>query len=202
MASSLDNLAASIRKLRSEVSAHNDALFNIVRGGGSSLSSRPYSLLRLAKALAWNDPGLAKIELSISEQLSKAFHQNPAYRPGWARSMLVPLAPRHLQVDSAESPGVSVSLQKECADLVKDLSGQSDTSGATLIPHPAQSGGLIDHLRAASVFDRATEVSLPFGSLHMPGFSSSATLTTGPENTTLTESTPTTSNIVLSAKKY
>ncbi len=128
-------------------------------------------------------------------------------------------------------PAFPVSLVKECGDLFsgtgaidvdeldfvsknmtfaqkallrKDLSAFTDTSGGTLVALPAQ-GQLIDLLRATEVFARAgaQEVTLPpQGSIRFPRDTGDPTVAGFAEGGTITESTPTTGELTLNAKKY
>lgn len=88
--------------------------------------------------------------------------------------------------------------------LYKDLSSQVSTTGGTLVGLPAQ-GELIDLLRPLELFSRvgAQEMALPpQGSVRFPRDTGDPTIDAFAEAGTITESTPSTGELTLTAKKY
>lgn len=204
----LDEIKDSLTKA-SQTPA-NAAPFDI-RVGESALSSRQYSFARLAKGLISRDYTGCKIEMGVHDQLQELYTQF-----GWAPSgaILCPLASGHIpDVDVAKGvremttqsfdPDEFQWVAKQLG-IRKDMLASTDTTGGTLIPLPAQ-GQLIDFLRNAEIFSRAgaQEVSLPVqGSVRYPRMTSDPTVYGVAEGGTITESTPGTGELTLTAKKY
>lgn len=202
------------------------------RTGEDPLTSRPYSLMRLCMATRQPERyrNYAKVELGLAERLLKIMapmgYVSEGGMPCPFSTYHMPTTETVL--DNGEAiPGFPVELVKECGDLMrgsyapdrdeilylekstgvvlrKDLSAIVDTSGGTLVGLPAQ-GQLIDLLRPLEVFSRvgATEITLPpQGSIRFPRDTADPTIAGFGEGATITESTPTTGELVLSAKKY
>lgn len=111
-----------------------------IRKGEDPMSSRPYSMMRLAKALrmrASNYPGWneqAKIELELDTRLRKSYYGSA----GWlGNGICVPLASDLMPTEDREvvldaegttdtQPGISVDLVKECRDIMKGHDGPAD----------------------------------------------------------------------------
>lgn len=207
-----------------------------VRVGESPLSSRPYSLMRLATALRNPSEGRenAKIELDLGQRLAKAT-KPLGYNP---TGVLIPFSADHMPTEETEIvkdeesgasemiPGYPSALVGECRQIMKlgvadpdelkwlakrlpveirkDLSAQIATLGGTLVGAPSQ-GQLIDLLRPQEFFSSvgAQEISLPpQGSIRFPRDNSDPTVAAFSEGQTITESTPTTGELLLQAKKY
>jgi HK97 family phage major capsid protein len=125
-------------------------------------------------------------------------------------------------------PGLNVELVKECRDLTqgslsgfdpreldylekegfgqirKDMSANVTTTGGSLVAFASQ-GELIEMLRGVEVFARAgaQEIDLPpQGTIRFPRVTSGITIAAFAEAATVSESTPGTSHLLLSAKKY
>lgn len=201
-----------------------------VRTGESPLTSRPFSLMRLARGLRDNNMrDVAKVELDLAKRLGEQ-----SVQLGWSGSgMLIPFAPDHMPTDDVKLedgrvlPGYTAEIVKECRDIMphgevdteelayiakrsgftmiaKDLSANTATVGGTLVGMPSQ-GQLIDLLRPMELFTRvgAQEMTLPpSGSIRFPRDTGDPTISAYAEGETITESTPTTSELVLEAKKY
>lgn len=201
-----------------------------VRTGDDPLSSRPFSLMRLARALRADEfRDRAKHEIDLCKRLGEQ-----SRHLGWnGGGMLIPFSPDHMPVDDMKTedgrtlPGYEKEIVKECrdimpingidveelqyiakrhqiADIAKDLSANTATVGGTLVGMAAQ-GQLIDLLRPLELFSRvgAQEMTLPpQGSIRFPRDSSDPTIDCYAEGETITESTPTTGELVLEAKKY
>ena len=130
--------------------------------------------------------------------------------------------------DGTIKPGYEVELVKECSDLMngsdaydpgevqfiakgigntiiaKDLSANLDATGGVLVGLPSQ-GQLIDLLRPLEIFSQAGAQDLtlpPQGSIRFPRDTSDPTIAAFAEGATITESTPATGELLLSAKKY
>lgn len=213
-----------------------------VRKGEDIMSSRPYSLTRLAISLnkrRQNDPEwdqYGKVERDLSHRLRKAYSERMGYS---FSGDLVPLATDLMptearEVVDAESgktstiPGLPTELVKECRDIMsgslsgfdpaelghlekqgwgrvrKDMSANVATTGGTLVAFASQ-GELIDMLRGVEVFTRAgaQEIDLPpQGSIRFPRVSTGITISAYAEAASVSESTPGTGHLLLSAKKY
>lgn len=104
--------------------------FNI-RKGENSMTSRPYSLARLAKALKMRNDHVAdwadhaKVELDLSGRLKKSYYGGASwegYNPG---GIVTPLAAELMPTedrtmdDGKVQKGIEVSLAKECRDIMR-----------------------------------------------------------------------------------
>ena len=206
-----------------------------IRTGEDPLTSRPYSMLRLAKALAMrasNDMDWsknAKVELELSNDLRKAYYDSMSFQTG---NILVPLGtelmpthPTELS-DGTKVDGLPTDLVRKCRDLMapslsgfdpdeyehlakrgvlrKDLSAVTATTGGTLVGLASQ-GELIEQLKAMEVMSQvgATQIDLPpQGRIRFPRQTSSVTIAAQSEGATVSESTPATSALELTAKPY
>jgi HK97 family phage major capsid protein len=208
-----------------------------IRKGEDPLSSRPYSLMRLATALHkkaahesdWNSG--AKVELELSQELHKAYSGYSNVNPG---SVLIPLGSELMPAGDTEladggvAPGIDGSLIRKCRSLMsnsmsgfdpdefawlakrgaialrKDLSSQTGTAGGTLVGLATQ-GELIEYLRGVEVFSQAgaTQIDLPpQGRIRFPRQNGTVTIAATTEGATVSESTPSTGALELSAKPY
>ena len=194
--------------------------------GESSLTSRKFSLGRLAKGLALQATNQSpdnecKLEMDFSSRLAKAFNEAD---PG-AASMrcVIPIGSDHLNVEKCNAVGESLAKEwsQMSADarseidmdeyahfcrqaLGKDLTFGTATTGGTFVAAPAQ-GEMIDLYRAKSLFGQdgvsATEVPLPQqGSIQYPRVTSGLTITGYGEGESSTESTPGTGMVLMTAK--
>jgi HK97 family phage major capsid protein len=203
-----------------------------IRTGESPNSSRPFSLARLLVAISRPEMAdQAKLEIGISKRLQEA-SAGLGWIPSTGVSHLIPFAPSCLVedlrfADGHTAVGYPADLVKECrecmilgsevdidelrwiakrlgGEFAKDLSSQTATSGGTLVGLAAQ-GQLIDLLRPQEVFSRAgaQEITLPpQGSIRFPRDASDPTIDAFGEGETISESTPTTGELILTAKKY
>lgn len=210
------------------------------RRGEDPLTSRPFSLMRLAKALAMRAShtphysDLAKVEFGLSEKLHQAFAKAGMSWPN--ANVLVPLGADLLPinpvetVDGVEYDGLPVELIKECRDTMatsmsgydpdeydrlakrfpqafaiqKDLSANDVTAGGSLVAFASQ-GELIEQLKAQEVFSRAGAQQFdlpPQGKIRFPRQTGSVTIASQGEGATISGSTPSTSELELSAKAY
>ena len=209
-----------------------------IRKGEDPLTSRPYSLMAVARALtkkANNDndwASHAKVEFELSNELSKAYYQSMNFMTG---NLLVPLGSELMPTtetelaDGSKLGGIDAALVRKCRDLMapslsgfdfdefahiakqhgsyslrKDLSVNTATAGGTLIGLASQ-GELIEQLKAMEFFSQAgaQQITLPpQGSIRFPRQTSSLTIYATSEATTVTESTPGTSELLLAAKAY
>ena len=207
-----------------------------IRKGENIMSSRPYSLTRLAVALAKQKDGTpdwdkhAKQELELSAELRKAY-QTMGYSGSGVMvplgSDLMPTVEREL-ADGTKVPGIDAELVQKCADMMgssmsgfdadeytylvrkglfnlrKDLSAQTGTVGGTLVGLATQ-GELIEYLRGVEIFSQvgAMQIDLPpQGRIRFPRQTGSVTIYSTSEGATITESTPATSGLELTAKAY
>ena len=127
----LDSMEEQIKKA---AEARRDPGFSI-RTGEDALTSRPFSLMRLAKAMletggraAFDSVGadsIAKVELDLNSRMRK--HWNPQN----SQAVLVPLGAALLPQDDrkdakgATHPGFPAELIKECRDLMVGGTGNS-----------------------------------------------------------------------------
>ena len=231
----LDTIDAQIKKA---AEVRRDPGFSI-RSGEDIMSSRPFSLTRLCKAiidgggrgaLDQHHAGTAKIELELSAKLRK-YHTSEALT---GSTVLVPLGTDLMPLadtktdDGKEFAAYPAELVKECKDLmrgnygydpaellriaketgnvqlIKDMTQSTANQGGTLVALPGQ-GEIIDVLRNNLVFARAgaQSFSLPTqGSIKFPRMTSDPTFAATAETATITESTPGTGELTLSAKWY
>jgi len=207
-----------------------------IRKGEDPMTSRPYSLMRLAKALAMkagNDPNWnenAKVELELSSDLRKAYYDSMSFAGNGGiliplGSELMPTKPTEL-ADGSTVDGLPGELVKKCRDMMapsmagfdpdevawfqkragirKDLSAETATTGGTLVGLASQ-GELIEQLKAIEVMSQigAQQIDLPpQGRIRFPRQTGSVTIYNVTEGATVTESTPATSALELTAKAY
>lgn len=149
MSKSIDQIDARQTELADKVAKASEVqyphgvpgAFNI-RKGENIMSSRPYSLLRLTKALrmkaqhseGWKD--VAKVELDLSDRLSKAYYGSCSWDSfGGGTMPLMPLGADLLPVEDREIPtdngktevvkGIGRDLAVECQQVMK-LGGHAD----------------------------------------------------------------------------
>ncbi len=210
-----------------------------IRKGENPLTSRPFSMMRLSKALrmrldgqnGWNEH--AKVEFDLSDRLTKNYYGGAAW-DGFGSGTIVPLAAELMPTEERKTEdgevikGMSRELVAECrqimkcdggvdfdelsyalrasgmAHLSKDMSSFTATSGGTLVGLAAQ-GELIELLRAIEMFSQAGATTLdlpPQGKIRFPRITGSVTIAATSEGATISESTPTTGALELSAKPY
>jgi len=202
-----------------------------IRRGESALTSRPYRMTALAKAMTmkanndsrWRD--YAKPELELSDELTKAYyHSFGAIGNG---GILVPLGASLMptnpteMLDGTKADGLPNDLVRKCREMMagsmegfdpdrfdatirKDLSGAGGTTGGTLIGLASQ-GELIEQLKGMELMSRvgATQMDLPpQGRIRFPRQTSSVTISSSSESATISESTPGTGALELTAKVY
>ena len=132
----LDHIDAQVAKAAETV---RDPRFSI-RTGEDIMSSRPYSLIRLAKTLIEHkgmpvskiDGSHAKIEFELSSKLEK-FWRNPERG---VSSVLVPFGTDLMPTaditteEGSQYPGFPTQLVKECADVMRGTNGMDESEMA------------------------------------------------------------------------
>lgn len=176
--------------------------------------------------------GGAKVEMELSAKLRKYHHHTDGSQDGRVVLVplgtdLLPTADSKNE-EGTEFEALPVELVKECRDLMrgelaydtrelsriakdigyaqlaKDMRTNDATQGGTLVALPEQ-GEVIDVLRNSMVFTRAGSrmITLPTqGSIRYPRMTADPTFNAIAEEGTITESTPTTGELTLSAKWY
>ena len=183
--------------------------------------SAGYSVLKAAAfALGFVGPEQAKEEIHAHHQLSDLYSSYGFMPHHGQQSFLVPLASAHLPVFEPQGQRLREELrQKMTAQAgkfdpdeanwigrrirVKALGTTVDTAGGTFLPLPVL-GELIDLQRSMEVFASAgaQEVALPpNGRVQFPKLTGASTAYWVGEGSAITESTPTTGNLDLAAKK-
>lgn len=192
-----------------------------VRKGEDVMSSRPFSFVKALGCLGNKvEADDAKIEWGLSEKLKRYNAAYKGYKPQGGRTFFMPLGgdfivnERELseevsQVTTAGSrpidPSEIKALRRQMANLgyTKALSWIDETVGGALIA-PPQFGELIELLRVNEVFMAAGARVLPMppqGRITFPAQTSAMTANHMGESQTITDSTPGTGDLVLSAKK-
>lgn len=227
-------IAEAREALRVPVRDANDVTAPAIRKGEDSMSSRPFSLLRVLGANAGKvDQDKVKIEKDILSRFSKALEDTGGMthlREGGYASIMVPGARDFLGVDMAEHPATKEFLLSQaygCNRVDPDevawiaekigrvqkgygaqyqktaMSYLTDTIGGSLVA-PPEMGELIPLMRNKSALDAAGARQVPLP----PNGKWVAPRQTGPttgywvgENTTITESNPTTGEVSMMAKK-
>ncbi|MFO0806159.1 MAG: phage major capsid protein [Gemmataceae bacterium] len=183
--------------------------------------SAGYSVLKAAAfALGFVGPEQAKEEIHAHHQLHDLYASYGFMPHHGQQSFLVPLASAHLPVFEPQGQRLREELrQKMTAQAgkfdpdeanwigrrirVKALGTTVDTAGGTFLPLPVL-GELIDLQRSMEVFASAgaQEVALPpNGRVQFPKLTGASTAYWVGEGSAITESTPTTGNLDLAAKK-
>jgi HK97 family phage major capsid protein len=183
--------------------------------------SAGYSVLKAAAfALGFVGPEQAKEEIHAHHQLHDLYASYGFMPHHGQQSFLVPLASAHLRVFEPQGQRLRDELrQKMTAQAgkfdpdeanwigrrirVKALGTTVDSAGGTFLPLPVL-GELIDLQRSMEVFASAgaQEVALPpNGRVQFPKLTGASTAYWVGEGSAITESTPTTGNLDLAAKK-
>jgi len=188
-------------------------------GGGApavihSRGEQPYSVRNAVMAVLLGNPGLATMELAMSEKLAKL-----GYATTLKGSVLIPLGGDllwHTAGKEQEAERLAVEVKQafgagaprdadpeEIAYTRKAMSNLDDSAGGALVALPA-SGELIDLLRPLTVLDRAGALQLPLppqGSMIWPREAGDPTFTWVSPNDPIPESAPSTSLLTMTAKR-
>lgn len=203
---------------------HNPAtLFNGgrapgARDGEDPMGSRGFSFVKLFGAIAKViPPEGAKIEIELSQRLQKAYVNDAGYVKGEANSVLAPFCSAHLcDVDaslgnevyqvikagtSGYDPGEVHYLRQKY--FGKALSYLDETVGGALVGPPMQ-GELIELLRSNEALMQAGARDIgmpPNGRITYPRQTGGATAYWVGQSQTITDSSPGTGDVILTAKK-
>lgn len=191
------------------------------RRGEDPLSSRGYSFLKLFGAMAGILPKHeAKLELELHNRVHKAYCDGTQYAKAEPNSYMAPVAAEYLaeiggnslgdEVRQVTKAGVYGADPEEVAHYrqkywgnQKALSWIDETLGGALVSPPMQ-GELIELLRnnEALLQAGARDVGMPpNGRITFPRQTGAATSYWVGESTTITDSQPTTGDLILTAKK-
>lgn len=191
------------------------------RKGESALTSRGYSFLKALGLTAGQvDPENAKVEADIHGKLVKYHNGYSGYQRTQTKSVMVPLAADFLvndpglagEVKACVKAGVTgwdpqevAHVRRQAAALgwTKALSWIDETVGGSLVAPPMM-GELIELLRNNEVLMAAGAKVLPMppqGRITYPRQTTSMTAAHAGESQALTESTPGTGDVTLTAKK-
>lgn len=193
-----------------------------VRTGESPLTSRGFSYLKTMGLIAGKiSPDTAKVETDLVCRLQKHYDEN-GFQKSQVNSFLVPLAADFLptavgqekfaeEVRQVVKAGVFGydphealhQLRRDLRGYSKALSWVDETQGGALVAPPIM-GELVDLLRNNEVLTQAgcRMVAMPpNGRLVYPRQTGPGTAYWVGESTTVTDSTPTTGDLTLSAKK-
>jgi HK97 family phage major capsid protein len=215
--------AAALEKALGSGQVRVDRRVPWVTSGPVGQDSGGYSVLKAAAfAMGFIGPEQAKEEIHVHQQL-RELYKTYGFVPHYGHhSFLVPLATAHLptwepqgrklQEDirakmSAQQgrfdPDEAAWITGKVGLQTKALGTISDTAGGVLVPFPVL-GELIELQRNMEVFPRAgaREIALPpNGRLQFPKLTGGSTAYWVGEASAITESTPTTGNLDLQAKK-
>lgn len=191
------------------------------RKGESALTSRGYSYLKAFGVIANQvDQENAKVECMMAQKLKDYHSGYSGYNQAQKKSLMVPMGAEFVvnnpdlseEVRATVKAGVtgwdpeeikSVRQKAAVLGLTKALSWIDETVGATLVAPPVM-GELIELLRNNEVLMAAGAKVLPMppqGRIIYPRQTSAMTANHVGESQSLTESTPGTGDLVLSAKK-
>lgn len=179
---------------------------------GELSNSRPFSFGNLMKAQVAmargeNPDEHAKAELEFCRKAGKAFGMTmavPVSADYLSRSGDTALAKEWSEMQAARGEVDRDELAKIYSIVGKDLTFRTATTGGTMVSMPRQ-GELIELLRAQTWHDRAgfQEVPLPSnGSIRYPRVTGGVTISSYAESEAATESTPSTSEVLMEAKGY
>ncbi len=194
-----------------------------VRKGEDTLSSRPFSMLRLFGAMAGHvTPDQAKLELEMTGAFKKALNETGTMIQGgsggsqWilGASDLLPYdASEHTatkllreasgQFTKGVDPDKMLWEAERLDNLLVAMSYLTDSIGGTLVA-PAEQGEVIPLMRNQSAVDRAGARMVPLppqGKVVYPRMTSASTAYWIGENTSITESNPQTGQAEMMAKK-
>lgn len=192
----------------------------MARTGESVMTSRGYSFLKLWGLISgFVSEDDAKVEMGVTQKLRK-YYDSFGFKKSLNKSVMMPMFADALVGDaslSAEIKEVTRSgsgavdldevtfLKRRMANLgyTKALSWIDETVGGSLVA-PPQFGELIELLRVNEVFMAAGAKVLPMppqGRITFPKQTSAMTAYHVGESQTITDSTPGTGDLVLSAKK-
>lgn len=211
----LDAMKTQLSELQSQGSEARKSLPH-VRKGEDPMSSRGYSFLKLAQVLSRKvDPNQAKVEIDVSNRLHKFWYDTHGYQKTEPNSILAPLGadlfPSMTESDQAfvseirdvVKAGVYGADPYEVRRIAKALSWQDETAVGALVA-PPQYGELIDLLRNNEVLMAAgcSTIGLPpNGRIVFPRQTGAGTAYYVGESVAITETEPTTGDVILQAKK-
>ena len=220
----LDSLTGAIEKLaatsdKSTSQNRNGFLEGApaARKGESVLTSRGYSYAKLFQLMAkMTDADDAKVEVGVHNALHKLYVERYGYSKAEKNSILAPMSAALLAQQSPEDAKYAIEL----GDMIKagsigvdpdqiawmrqkTLSYTDETALGSTVAPPVQ-GELIDLLRNNEVFMQAGARVMalpPNGRIVFPRQTAPSSAYWVGENTTITDSEPTTGDVTLSAKK-
>lgn len=226
----LDAVASGQEKLTQALSALAEprdksarAAGPFVRKGESALTSRGYSFCKLFRKMRGEiENDHAKVEIDVHNRLQQLYVNRFGYEKAQANSILAPMGTQYIaQVDSdgdafARELGEMVkagvtgydrdeleSLRRKHWGRTKALSWLDETTGGALVAPPIQ-GELIELLRNNEVFMQAGSRMIampPSGRIVFPRQTAAGAAFWVGESQQITDSTPTTGDLVLSSKK-
>ena len=211
----VSGLAKDVATLKEKAPGQADPkrIFGI-RKGESANSSRGYSFLKaVGLACGKLTKEEAKVEAALHERINGSL-RGQGYAKSYTNSFLMPFASDHFADDIAtevrdmvlaggSADPEEIAYLRKSYGYRKEMSWNIDTTGGSLVPAPAQ-GELIELLRNKSALDKAGCRTMPLpaqGSISLPKQTSAATAYWVGENTTITDSTPGTGDLLLKAKK-
>lgn len=215
LAQRLDAITAAVEKLADSPERKSMPVPS-VRKGEDPLTSRGYSFLKLFQTMNKTiDPSHAKVEIEMHNLLQKHwFEENGATRAE-ANTVLAPIGAGLLpqnsdsqikfakQVRDVVKAGMSGYDPDEYRRFQKSLSWQVDSDLGALVA-PPQFGELIDVLRNNEVLSKAGASTIglpPNGRIVFPRQTGASSAYYIGESIQLTESQPTTGDLILQAKK-
>jgi len=225
LADGFEKMTANVESLAKTVDEHSKAQAPWMQGapgmsvGESVNTSRAFSFSRLAKGLVLHATKQeytedCKLEMDFCQKLAKESKSKGQTVGG---AFMVPIGSAYMEQDGSEltkewrqmntnlgsfDPDEAAWLSKR---LSKDLTYRTATTGGTFVDFPQQ-GELIEFLRASSLWGRipgVREVPMPQqGQIRYPKVTGAVTITAHAESEAVSESTPTTADVLLQAKKY
>jgi hypothetical protein len=221
----VDTLTTNVGNLMTAVEKSNEQArtspFGLpsARRGEDPLTSRGYSYMKLFQLMNKQaDPARCKVELEMHNNLKKTLYDGMGYTQSEANSILAPFSTKMMPVDVVGEKFVSevrdivkagvagydpYEVQRIRSVVSKALSWQDEGAMGALVAPPGM-GELIDLLRAREVFMRAGAQMIPMppsGRFVWPRQTGASTAYWVGESKAITESEPTTGDIVLQAKK-
>lgn len=195
-----------------------------VRKGENTMSSRGYSFLKLIGYCARQlEASQCTVELDFHNKIHKELIEGTPYQKAAPNSIMVPFSSNHLSFDvnkisalasemrelvnagmGSYDPDELMSLRKEvAARRGKALSWVDQSTGGALVAPPIM-GELIDLFRNNEAFLNAGARDIgmpPSGRITWPRQTGASTAYWVGESTTITDSTPATGDLILTAKK-
>jgi HK97 family phage major capsid protein len=217
----MESMRTQLTELTEKTSSARESLpVPHARKGEDPLTSRGYSFLKLFQFLSKKLPAHdAKVEIDMANRLQKFWYEQCGYQKTEPNSVLAPMGSSLFpcsgetelrfvkEVHDCVKAGVFGADPEEIARMArtvnKALSWQDATALGDLVAPPAF-GELIDLLRANEVFSQAgcTMMGLPpNGRMVFPRQTGASTAYYVGESVQITESEPTTGDLVLMAKK-